>query len=391
MKISVLTPTYNDCESIRETIQSLISQTYTDWEWIVINDGSTDHTDDVMQKLIAEYHLEDKCKYIKQENADQLNALLNGCNYITGKYVFILHSDDLLPSQDFFEKCIQEMQKDDTLEGLFGDLVVINGESKVTGIQTVREYDNSQHEPALLLLWLGRNLYADFAFHKAESFLSRVKENYLTWNMPFWLYYEDGPKMVNYKKADFPVLQYRVHGGNYINNEIGVHNVLNGELRTAIKLMRYYTIPNYQRQYVIYRVFNKLNLANLFHVKYQMQESQNKADMIDFIIRKRFSDYKDKIYFYSIYQFYKNKQNRTVDLSQIPADIRTYCGKDMRTFNKKLLAGTLEKEYLWFMQEMQEGFDTVVGYDHLGTQKVQEILKFFCIEEEVRDGKGTRK
>ena len=124
MKISVLTPTYNDGISIKETLQTLISQTYSNWEWIVINDGSTDDTDDVMKSLIAEYQLENKCFYLRQENGDQLNALLNGCNHITGDYVFILHSDDLLPSETFFQQCIDEMKKNRELEGIFGDLLI---------------------------------------------------------------------------------------------------------------------------------------------------------------------------------------------------------------------------------------------------------------------------
>lgn len=383
MKISVLTPTYNDCSSIRETLQSLLSQTYTNWEWIVINDGSIDDTDEVMQQLIKEYQLENKCIYLKQDNADQLNALINGCDYVTGDYVFILHSDDLLPSESFLQQCINEMQMDTELDGIFGDLLVINEKSEVTGVQKVKKFEKNDNIPPLMLLWLGRNIFADFAFHKTKCFMSNVKENYLIWNMPFWLYYEQKVKMVNYKKADFPILKYRVHGGNYINNELGMHNVLNGELRTAIKLMHYYEVPNYERQYVKYRLLNKLGMADLFRVKYRLCGTENKAEVIDFIIKKRFPIYGDKKYFCSIYQFYKNKKKRVLDMSCFPKDLKIYCGKDMRAFNKKLLSQSLEEEYMWFMQQMCQGFDRVTNYEQLGEEKMKKILQFFCIEEEV--------
>lgn len=384
MKISILTPSYNDSISIRETLESLLAQTYTNWEWIVINDGSTDDTDMVMQQLIKEYHLEDKCVYLKQKNADQLNALINGCNYVSGDYVFILHSDDLLPTETFFQQCIDEMKKNKNLDGIFGNLTIINEKSEITGIQKVKKYEKKENVPPLMLLWLGRNLFADFAFHKTECFMSHVKENYLTWNMPFWLYYEEKPKMANYKTVNFPILKYRVHGGNYINNELGKHNVLNGELRTAIKLMHFYHIPNFNKQYLKYRLLNKVGLANMFCIKYKMEETKNKEEVIDFIIKKRFSVYEDKIYFYSIYQFYKRKKARAIDMSHFSENTRIFCGKDMREFNKLLLNQRIDEDYIWFMTEMTEGFDHVINYEHLGQDKVKKILQFFCIEKEVK-------
>lgn len=384
MKISVLTPTYNDSCSIRETLKSLLSQTYTNWEWIVINDGSSDDTDIVMKQLIEEYQLEKQCIYLKQENADQLNALINGCSYISGDYVFILHSDDLLPSETFFQQCIDEMKSSKNLDGIFGDLTVINEKSEVTGVQKVKKYEKKENVPPLMLLWLGRNIFADFAFHKTECFMNYVKENYLTWNMPFWLYYEEKPKMVNYKKVDFPILKYRVHGENYINNELGKHNVLNGELRTAIRLMHYYYIPNYNRQYIKYRLLNKVGLADMFRVKYKVEESKNKAEVIDFIIKKRFPTYEDKMYFHSIYKFYKNKKQRTLDLSRFSENTKIFCGKDMRAFNKQLLNQNIDEDYIWLMEEMCIGFDKVINYEHLGEEKVRKILQFFCIEKEVK-------
>ena len=384
MKISVLTPTYNDEVSIQETAESLLCQTYTDWEWIVVNDGSVDNTDEIMKNLVEQYHLEKKCIYIKQENGDQLNALLTGCSYITGEYVFVLHSDDLLPSEDFFERCITEMEKDSSIDGLFGDLMIINEHSDLTGIQRVKKYRKNDSELALMLLWLGRNIYADTAFHKTESFLGYIKENYLTWNMPFWVYYEKNPQMLNYKNVSFPILKYRIHEGNYINNEMGMHNVLNGELRTAVKLMHYYEIPNYKLQYIEYRLLNKIGFADLFHVKYKREETRKKDNVIDFIIKKRFPSYSDKIYFYSISQFYKNKKTRSLDMSQFDSNTKIYCGKDTRAFNRDLLNHTIDKNYIWFMNEMCKGFDRVSHYEHLGEENVKKLLQFFCIEEEVR-------
>ena len=66
-KITVLTPTYNDSESIKETLTSLLNQSYTNWESIIIDDGSTDNTKSIIENFKKENNLENKIKYIYQE------------------------------------------------------------------------------------------------------------------------------------------------------------------------------------------------------------------------------------------------------------------------------------------------------------------------------------
>jgi glycosyltransferase involved in cell wall biosynthesis len=150
-KITVLTPTYNDSKSITETLTSLSSQTYTNWESIIIDDGSTDNTKSIIENFKKENNLENKIKYIYQENKDQLNAILNGLNYITGDYIFVLHSDDLLPSTDFFEKIIPLIESSN-YDAIIGDLQIINDSSRVVNCWKALKYRNSKCVPAILLL-----------------------------------------------------------------------------------------------------------------------------------------------------------------------------------------------------------------------------------------------
>ena len=83
-----------------------------------------------------------------------MNALINGLNYVAGEYIFVLHSDDMLPDKDF-KKCIYEMNKDATLDGIFGDFIVIDDKSKIKGMQIVPRYEVCEGIIALMLLWLG--------------------------------------------------------------------------------------------------------------------------------------------------------------------------------------------------------------------------------------------
>ena len=384
MKISIMMPTYNDKDSIIDTFNSVISQTYQNWELVVVDDGSTDETESVVKNYIEKNNLEGKIKYIFQENQDQLNAIINGTNYISGDYVYLLHSDDLMPSQDFLEKLNIVVSENKDVDAFIGDLIVIDGESKETGIQKVDYYSKKESVLPTLMLWLGRNLYADFMLAKKEIFISKIKDSYLTWNMPFWTCIDDEHKMLNIKNLEFPILKYRVHEGNYINNEIGKLNVINGELRTVTRLMKFYNIPMYKSQFYLYRVFNKLGIKHLFTPIYSNQEQKNKGEVIEFVITKRFGDeYKKNMFLDSLVKFYKSNNKRTIELPKINETDKIYKGKDMRLFNKNLLNGNLEELYLKMFSEMSNGFDTIVVKDDKELEIAQDLAKFLCIYSHV--------
>ena len=93
MLVSVIVPTYNYARFIPETIESVRAQTYVNWELIVVDDGSTDNTDEVVQRLAAG---EKRIRYMRQENARQAAARNNGIAHAQGDYIQFLDADDLI-------------------------------------------------------------------------------------------------------------------------------------------------------------------------------------------------------------------------------------------------------------------------------------------------------
>ena len=67
-KVSILMPTYNDADTICETLDSICSQNYNNWELIIIDDGSSDNTKEVINTYIEKNNLNKKIKYVFQEN-----------------------------------------------------------------------------------------------------------------------------------------------------------------------------------------------------------------------------------------------------------------------------------------------------------------------------------
>lgn len=394
MKISVITPSYNDAKSIVETLDSIKEQTYKNWESIIIDDGSTDNTKDVIRKYVEENKLEEKIKYIYQENSDQLNAIINGLQYITGDYVYILHSDDLLPNKEFFEESMEFIKANPDCEATIGDLTIINENSEITNRWKALKYNSNKNTPANLILNYGANIYGDVGFRTKENFMNTVFNNYLTWNMPFWIDMDNNARTTNVKNYPKPILKYRIHSENYANNEIGKFCALNGELRTLTRLMAEYKIKFYSAQRFLFMItrmrgIRRLGLAGYFSPICNREETSDKqkATLITKAIKNTYGDeYKSNIFLTSLEAFYKSlDNNRKVEL-HIDDETPIYKGKDIRIFAKKLFNNELPKLYEDFMNEMKQGFREIV-VDEKYYDKAIDIAKFMCIYPYVKINK----
>lgn len=384
MKIYVLMPTYNDCKTICDSLDSIMNQDYDNYEIIIVDDGSTDNTKKVIESYKNKNDLKSKIKYVYQENKDQLNALKNACNYIKERnsLVYILHSDDLLNNPNVFSKAVDYMKNND-YDAIISDIITIDKNNNITGKIKINNYINKKYILPLQLLWLGRNLYLDIGFFKAEVFLKQIYNNYLTWNGPFWLNL-DNNNILNVKKVDFEFFKYRVCEENYINNELGKICVLNGEIRVVTRLLKYYYIPFYKVQFYMYRLFNKLKINTLFKPFYFKKEAKNKKEVIRFLLRKRFTDIeiKNNLYLNAIDNFYSKNSNRTIVIDEIPNDLPIYLGSDLRIFNKKVLDNNLEKFYIHFLNEMEFGFSKII-ISKKYEEKIINIVKFLSIYDNV--------
>lgn len=103
-KVSVIIPTYNRANMVANAIQSAMDQTYQNKEIIVIDDGSTDNTEEIVKSFHG-------VKYIFQTHRGQASARNNGWRNSAGVYFSTLDSDDVW-QPDFLEKCIAVIEKE---------------------------------------------------------------------------------------------------------------------------------------------------------------------------------------------------------------------------------------------------------------------------------------
>lgn len=93
--VTVFTPTFNREKKIDRLYQSLRKQTSYDFEWIVVDDGSSDETDEYFQRITSE-EKKFEIKYIKTSNGGKHRAVNLGLDLARGEYFFIVDSDDYL-------------------------------------------------------------------------------------------------------------------------------------------------------------------------------------------------------------------------------------------------------------------------------------------------------
>ncbi len=106
--VSIIMPSYNTAEYISETINSVLNQTYTDWELIIVDDYSTDNTDDVVSSFKDE-----RIIYFKNEkNSGAAVSRNRALREAKGKWIAFLDSDDLWHPQKL-EKQLRFMKEND--------------------------------------------------------------------------------------------------------------------------------------------------------------------------------------------------------------------------------------------------------------------------------------
>jgi len=95
--ISVVTTCYNQGHFMEDALKSIVMQAHTNWEWVVVDDCSTDNSLEVINNLIKKYNVESKTKiFTHSENKGYGNSLGEGITKSSGELVAIVDSDDAL-------------------------------------------------------------------------------------------------------------------------------------------------------------------------------------------------------------------------------------------------------------------------------------------------------
>ena len=109
--ISVIVPCYNQAQYLDECLQSVLDQTYTDWECIIVNDGSPDHTEEIAKKWVEK---DARFSYLFKENGGLSSARNAGIEIAKGEWILPLDADDKIGVR-YLELAEKEFEKGYTI------------------------------------------------------------------------------------------------------------------------------------------------------------------------------------------------------------------------------------------------------------------------------------
>ena len=122
MKVSLITVTYNSDKTLRDTINSVLAQTYKDFEYILVDGLSKDKTVDIIREYEPQFA--GRMKWISEKDSGLYDAMNKGIRMATGDVVGILNSDDFFTSNDVIEKVVAGFTKD--TDAVYGDIHFVN-------------------------------------------------------------------------------------------------------------------------------------------------------------------------------------------------------------------------------------------------------------------------
>ncbi|MBR5521034.1 MAG: glycosyltransferase family 2 protein [Oscillospiraceae bacterium] len=137
--ITIFTPTYNRAYTLPALYDSLRKQTDMDFEWLVVDDGSTDNTEDLFRQWVTEEKNFD-ITYFKTPNGGKQRAINEGVKNASGRYFWIVDSDDMLVPQsvEICAKWLRTIDNEPDIIGVSGTIITKDGQ--LLGETFEREY-----------------------------------------------------------------------------------------------------------------------------------------------------------------------------------------------------------------------------------------------------------
>jgi glycosyltransferase involved in cell wall biosynthesis len=207
--VSVVIPVYNQERYIKEAVESVLGQTYPQVELVVVDDGSTDRTPEILKTYGS------RLRYIRQSNAGAATALNNGIAAATGELVGWLSSDDVYEPAKV-QRQVELFQARPEISLTYTDFNVIDGDGRL--IRTVRSPYYSDRKEFIRRLILGNFVNGSSVIAKKKALVDTGLFD------PVMTYHADANMWLRLlKRHEFGhvnevLLNYRWHAGNASNN-----------------------------------------------------------------------------------------------------------------------------------------------------------------------------
>ncbi|MBX2951937.1 MAG: glycosyltransferase [Leadbetterella sp.] len=167
MKISVVTVCYNAAKTLEQTIESVLGQSYNDFEYIVVDGGSKDGTVAILEKY------EGRIRYISEKDEGIYDAINKGIRMATGEVIGIIGADDFYPDREVLTRVAEAFRRNDT-DSAYGNVKFVDPEdtAKVVRFWKDKAYDPanwlSGWMPPHIAFYLKKTAYDTYGLYKTE-------------------------------------------------------------------------------------------------------------------------------------------------------------------------------------------------------------------------------
>jgi glycosyltransferase involved in cell wall biosynthesis len=197
MKISLITITYNSAQTLKDTLTSVLEQSYADIEYILVDGASKDDTVAMIKAFEPKFN--GRMKWISEPDKGLYDAMDKGIRMATGDVIGILNSDDFFTSKEILAKVAKAFEQDAQLDAVYGDVHFVNPDDLK---KCIRYYSSKVFKRSLMRLgfmpahpsfYLKKECFDKYGVYKTDyqiaadfEFLLRViyKENVKTQYLP---------------------------------------------------------------------------------------------------------------------------------------------------------------------------------------------------------------
>lgn len=285
MKVSLIVPVYNVYNYLDRCLDTLVNQTYRNIEIITVNDGTTDNSEEIIDKYVKK---DKRVKKYNKENGGLSSARNFGLKHATGEYVMFLDSDDYF-ELDMIEKMLTQMNKDNS------DICICD---------IIKEYEDGSH--ISILKGINGNNTINNALLSLPSACNKLfKRNLIKEEFPEKRYYEDlgtVPLIISNCKSISYVSEGLYH---YIQRDGSImhQNKYNTKLEDIFYIMeRLYSNENIIKKYFDELEFlyikHLLHDASLRFLNFNCKESKLSLNKIISIMKEKFPNWKKNKYIY---------------------------------------------------------------------------------------------
>lgn len=219
MKISIITASYNYENYIKETVQSVLSQTYNDWEMIIVDDCSTDNSVNV----IKSYNDERIKLFVNEKNLGLKETLKRGIKEATSDWIVFLESDDVL-APDYLAKKVEIAQKYNDINLIFNDCEFFGDEERVKAfehaLKKTRSLLQNQSYPKKMLydFYQSNKIFTFSSVMAKRSHLLKVNFNPKLDYLIDWHLWIQLSSLGKFYYLSEKLTKWRLHNNSYINS-----------------------------------------------------------------------------------------------------------------------------------------------------------------------------